>query len=88
LGKFENQEAIMQILMGALILVVAFLAAVAIISKGKDRWRALTMVGVLLLGLSTLVFFSVGWMAAPFALFLFIFSLLKLLHGKTELVKV
>lgn len=85
-GKLANQEIVMQILMGALVIVVLFLGVMAIPSKGKDRWRALTLDGVLLLGFSALVFFSVGWMAAPFALFLFVFSLLKLLRGKTELL--
>ncbi|MBI4303773.1 MAG: hypothetical protein HY665_05500 [Chloroflexi bacterium] len=87
-GKLANQEIVMQILMGALVIVVLFLEVMAIPSKGKDRWRALTLDGVLLLGFSALVFFSfsVGWMAAPFALFLFVFSLLKLLRGKIELL--
>lgn len=85
-GKLANQEVVMQVLMGALLIMGLFLALMAILSKGKNRWKALTMDGVLLLGLSALVFFSVGWMVAPFALFLFGFSLVKLLRGKTEIV--
>ena len=84
-GKLANQEVVMQILMGVLLIVVLFLTLMAIPSRGKDRWRALTLDCVLLLGFSALLFFSVGWMAAPFALFLFVLSLLKLLCGKTEI---
>jgi hypothetical protein len=87
-GEFANQVVVMQILMGVLLIEVLFLALLAILSKGKDRWRALTLDGALFLGLSGLVFFSVGWMVTPFALFLFVFSLWKLLHDKTEIVTI
>ena len=62
-------------LAGALLVVVLFLAVMGILSKGKDRWRALALDGGLLLGFGVLIFDVV---LAPLGLFLLIFSLLKL----------
>lgn len=83
-GKLENQETVMQILMASVLVVVVFLAVMAGTSKGRDRWLAMLLDSLLLLGFSALVFFSVGWMATPLALFMLVFSLLKLLHSKTS----
>lgn len=76
-GRLANQEVVMQTLMGTLVAVALLLAVIGILSKGKDKWRALTLDGVLLLGFSVLLF-DVGLLFAPLGLFLFIYSLLKL----------
>jgi hypothetical protein len=52
-----------------------FLAVMGILSKGKDRWGALALDGVLLLGFGVLIFDVV---MAPLGLSLLIFSLLQL----------
>jgi uncharacterized membrane protein len=72
--------------MGALVVAVLFLAVMAFLSKGKDRWIAFILVSALLLGFSVLSLFSIGLMVAPLALFLLVFSLLKLRRGKRERV--
>lgn len=69
----------MQALMGALVIVAFLLAVMAMLSKGKDRWKALTMDSVMMLGFSALVLFSIGWMAAPVAVILLVFSLRRLI---------
>lgn len=50
----DNQEVVMQVLTSALVIVVLFLELMSILSKGKDRCGALTVDGVLLLGLPAL----------------------------------
>jgi uncharacterized membrane protein len=72
--------------MGALVVAVLFLAVMAFLSKGKDKWIAFILVSALLLGFSVLSLFSIGLMVAPLALFLLVFSLLKLRRGKRERV--
>jgi cation transport ATPase len=79
-----NRTVVIQTLMGALAVVVVFLAVMAIVGKGKERWKALTLDAILLLGFSALVFFSVGWLIAPVALALLGFSLWRLLRRQTE----
>jgi len=46
------------------------LVAIGILSKGRERWTALLLGVILLLGFSVLVFYSVGWLIAPVALVL------------------
>ena len=74
----------MQTLMGALAVVVVLLVAMGILSKGKERWTALTLGAILLLGFSALLFFSLGWLIAPVALLLLGFFLWKMLSSQTE----
>ena len=75
--KLTNRVGVMQVFMGALGFLVILLAVMGILSKGKERWTALTLSAVLLLGFSALLFFSVGWLIAPVALLLLGFFLLK-----------
>ncbi len=79
-GKLPNQVIIMQTLMGGLAVVVVLLAVMGVLSKGKERWKVFALDAILLLGFSALVFFSVGWLAAPVAVILLVFSLGKLRH--------
>lgn len=82
-GKLTNQVIVMQALMGVFGVIVVILAAMGILSKGKERWTALTLGAILLLGFSALLFFSLGWLIAPAALLLLGFSLWRL-HRQTE----
>ena len=75
-GKLENQETIMQVLMAAILAVVVFLAVITGASKGRDRWRAMLLDNLLLLGFSVLLF-DIGLHFSPLALVLLIFSLLN-----------
>jgi len=84
-GKLANRIGIMQILMGALGILVILLMVMGILSKGRERWTSLTLGAILLLGFSALLFFSVGWLIAPAALLLLGLSIWKLLHRRTEL---
>ena len=77
-GKLPNQIIVMQTLMGALVVVAVLLVVMGVLSKGKERWEALTLDAILLLGLSALIFFSVGWLIVPVALLLLGFSLRRL----------
>ncbi len=79
-GKLPNQVIIMQTLMGGLAVVVVLLAVMGVLSKGKERWKVFALDAILLLGFSALVFFSVGWLAAPVAVILLVFALGKLRH--------
>ena len=69
-------EVVLLTLVGALLAMVLFLAVMGIMSKGKDRWRALALDGVLLLGFGILIFDPV--VLTPLGLFLLASSLLKL----------
>ena len=79
-GTLVNRIVVMQTLMSALAVVAVLLAVMGILSKGRDKWIALTLDCVLLLGLSALVFFSVGWLVAPVVVILLVFALGKLRH--------
>ena len=83
-GELANRVGIMQILMGALGILVILLMVMGILSKGRERWTSLTLGAILLLGFSALLFFSVGWLIAPAALLLLGLSIWKLLHRRTE----
>jgi len=82
--ELASRTLVMQTLMGALAAVVVLLLATGILSKGKERWRALTLDAILLLGFSALIFFSLGWLFAPVALLLLGLSLWRLLRYQTE----
>lgn len=69
-------EVVLLTLVGALLVVILFLAVMGILSKGKDRWRTLALDGVLLLGFGVVLFDPL--VTAPLGLFLLIFSVLKL----------
>ncbi len=81
--QLDNRIGVVQALMGALGVVAAILVALCILSKGKERWTALVLVAILLLGFSGLTIASTGIIAAPIALFLLGLSLWKL-HRQTE----
>ncbi len=83
-GKLPNQVIVMQTLMGALAVVVVLLAVMGVLCRGKERWTALALGAILILGFSALTFFSVGWLIAPVALALLVFSLWRLLRRRTE----
>ncbi|MFH0768899.1 MAG: hypothetical protein V1932_04965 [Chloroflexota bacterium] len=83
-GKLANRIGIVQILIGALGVVVIILVVMGILSKGKERWTALILVAVLLLGFSALTIASTGIIGAPLGLLLLGFSIWKLLHRRTE----
>ena len=83
-GELANRIGIMQILMGALGAVVVILVVLGILSRGKERWAALALVAVLLLGFSALTIASTGIIGAPLGLLLLGFSIWKLLHRRTE----
>ena len=83
-GEFTSRTLVMQTLTGALAAVVVFLLAMGILNKGKERWRALTLDAILLLGFSALILFSLGWLFAPVALLLLGLSLWRLLRYQTE----
>lgn len=82
--ELGNRTIVVQTLMAALVVVVLLLVAMAFLSKGKERWKALTLDAILLLGFSALVFFSVGWLMAPAALLLLGLSLWRLLRRQAE----
>ncbi len=83
-GKLANRIGIMQILMGALGVVVVLLVVSGILSRGKERWTALLFVAILLLGFSALTVASIGIIVAPIGLLLLGFSIWRLLHRQTE----
>ncbi|MDP2731082.1 MAG: hypothetical protein Q8O55_11475 [Dehalococcoidales bacterium] len=56
-GKLSNQIIVMQALMGALAVVAVLLVVMGVLSKGKERWKALTLSTILVLGFSALVLF-------------------------------
>jgi hypothetical protein len=74
-------EVVMVTMMGALLAMVLFLAVMGILSKDKDKWIALALDGVLLLGFGVLIFDVV---MAPLGLLLLIFSLLQLKRVQTK----
>ncbi len=76
-GKLANQVIVMQTVMGALVGVVAFVIATAVISKARDRWRALILASVLLLGFSVLLF-DIGLLFAPIPLVVLLYSVSRL----------
>src|SRR3972149_9700965 len=64
-GRLANQTMVMQTMMGASIAAAAFLVIMAVISKGRDRWRAMMLASILLL-LGLLVWlFDIGLLFAP-----------------------
>ncbi len=63
-------------------LVVVFLIVTSVLNKQKERWTALLLVAILLLGFSILTIFSVGLITAPLALFLLGLSIWKLVHQR------
>ncbi len=83
-GELANRVGVIQILMGVLGVVVILLAVMSILSRGKERWTALALVAVLLLGFSALTIASTGIIGAPLGLLLLGFSIWKLLHRRTE----
>ena len=84
-GTLANRIVVMQTLMSALAVVAVLLVAMGALSQGKERWKALTLSTVLVLGFSALTIFSIGWIIALLALPFLVFFLLKL-RTKTELV--
>ncbi len=76
----------MQTLMGALVVVVLFLAVKGTLSNGKERWEAFALGAILLLGFSALIFFSLGWLIAPVALIFLWLSLWRLLHRQNNIM--
>ena len=83
LGRLGDRAAAMRILIAAILVVVAFLAVMAGKGKGKDRWRALLLDGILILGLGAL-YFDIGLITLiPVGLVLLVLSSLKLnSHGQ------
>ena len=79
-GGLANRIGIVQILMGTLGIAVLTLVAISILNRGKARWTVLTLCAILLLGFSALIIFSVGWLIAPVALIMLVFSIWKLQH--------
>jgi hypothetical protein len=65
-------------------IVVVYLVATGLLNKTRERWKALLLVAVLLLGFSVLSIFSIGLFIAPFALSLLGLSIWKLVHKKIE----
>ena len=84
LGDFAHRIGIMQILMGAIGVIVLILAAMSILNNGKSRWTALTQCSIVLLGFSALTFFSIGLLIAPAALIMLVFSIWKLHTVKVQ----
>jgi chromate transport protein ChrA len=76
-GNLQNQETIMQVLMATILAVVAFLLVMIGISKGKDRWRAMLLDGILILGFSILLF-DIGLLLLPLSLIFMVVSISKL----------
>jgi len=76
--ELGNRIGVMEARMGPLGVVAAILVALCILSKGKERWTALTLVAILLLGFSGLTIASIGIIVAPVALFLLVLSLWRL----------
>lgn len=65
-------------------LIMLVFSTMSSLNIGRAGWRALTIIGILLVGLSTLTLFSVGWLIAPAALIMLIFSVSKLRHDGTK----
>ncbi len=82
--ELANRIGVMQALMGALGVVVTLLVVMGVLSRGKERWTALALGAILILGFSALTFFSVGWLMAPAALVLLVFSFWRLFRRQTE----
>ncbi len=82
--ELTNRIGIVQILMGALGIMVVLLIVMGVLSKDKERWTALVFVAVLALGFSGLTIASIGIIMAPVALLLLGFSLWRLRHRQTE----
>ena len=76
-GAFGNRSTVMMALVVAVLVVVAVLALIGGLSTGKDRSMAMLFDGVLLAGLSVL-FFDIGLFFLPLAVFLVVFSLVRL----------
>ena len=83
-GELASRVGIVQALMGALGVMVALLVVMGVLCRGKERWTALALGAILILGFSALTFFSVGWLIAPVPLALLVFSLWGLLRRRTE----
>lgn len=89
-GEFAHKIGIMQILTGALGVIVLVLAVMSILNVGKARWTALTRCAILLLGFSALtvswakfsglIFARVGLLMAPAALMMLVFSIMSSLN--------
>ncbi|MDD4924647.1 MAG: hypothetical protein PHF74_07460 [Dehalococcoidales bacterium] len=85
----NNQQSYESIRLALLVifgLVVMLLVLIGIKASENERWMALLLLGILLLGFSALTIFSVGLFTTPIALFLTIMSAWKLVHKKARLV--
>ncbi len=82
--ELANRIGVMQALMGALGVVVALLVMMGVLSRDEERWTALALGAILILGFSALTFFSVGWLMAPAVLVLLVFSFWRLFRRQTE----
>jgi hypothetical protein len=79
-GEFANQIGLVQILMGAIVFILGLLVANVILIKDKQRWMALALTAILLLGFSVFSIFTLGLITAPVALILLGIALWKLLR--------
>ena len=82
--ELANHEGFLQILMGALGVVVALLVATGVLGRGEERWTALGFAATLILGFSAIAFFSVGMLTTLPGLALLALSIWKLTHHPTE----
>jgi len=83
-AELPDRTGIMQVLMGSIGVIALFLATMTILNSGKTRWTALTLCAILLLGFSALLIFSVGWLIAPAALVILVFSISKLKTNQSQ----
>ena len=79
-----NHEGFVQILLGALGVVVALLVATGVLGRGEERWTALGFAATLILGFSAIAFFSVGMLTTLPGLAFLALSIWKLTHHSTE----
>ena len=79
-GEFAGNMGIVSVLIGALVFILGFLVASVILIKDRQKWLALALASVLLLGFSAFTIFSVGLVTAPLSFIFLVIALWKLLR--------
>ena len=85
-NNLQSYDPIRLVLLVIFGLVIMLLVFIGVKTRNNERWMALLLLGILLLGFSALTIFSVGLFIAPIALFLAIMSAWKLVHKNAGIV--
>jgi low temperature requirement protein LtrA len=81
--SYESAGLALLVIFGLVVMLFILIGAK---TRENERWMALLLLGILLLGFSALTIFSVGLFTTPIALFLTVMAVWKLVHKKAGLV--